>query len=416
MADRLGPSYLVLNRYDDEFGEYHRFVDPDRCRLFYLTVPDGLGVLDTESAWETVVVDDLEYETVLPVAQRLVRQYGEFDGIVGLSEYDLVTAARLRDALGVPGWSEDFVLGFRDKVRMKHLVESAGLPVPRYTDLAGPAVTADHVVSEVGLPVILKPRAGAASNGVLRIDDKESLEHALQSVERGAYECEEYVAGEIYHVDGVRRGGGFHFVSASVYVNTCLEFAQGLPLGSVLLDPGPRRDETVAFAAACLDALALDDGPFHLELMRRPSGELVFLEVGLRPGGAEVAFIHRDLYGIDLMGEAFRATLGLPPLTAAEEFPRHRAGGWALMPEPRPLPSRVVGCRPVREEIPEVYEEIVPAVGEVFDGTGGYGHVGGRFRLRGADERAVRAAVLRIMDRYHLDAEPVAARTERITT
>ncbi|WAZ21830.1 hypothetical protein STRCI_003030 [Streptomyces cinnabarinus] len=415
MADRLEPGYLVLNRYDDEFGEYHRFVEPDRCRLFYLTVPDGLGVLDTESAWETVVVDDLEYDTVLPVARRLAEQYGDFDGIVGLSEYDLLTAARLRAALGAPGWTPDFVLAFRDKVRMKHAVESAGIAVPRYLELDD-TVTAERVAAGVGLPVILKPRSGAASSGVVRAEDTASLQRALDTVDRADYECEEFVAGDIFHVDGIRRDGKFHLVTASGYVNTCLEFAEGKPLGSVLLDPGPLRDGIVGFTAECLDALALDDGPFHLEVMRRDSGELVFLEVGLRPGGAEVAFIHRDLYGIDLMGEAFRATLGLPPLTQADQFGEHKAGGWALMPEPRPLPSRVTAVRPVLDRIPEVYEEIVPRAGDVFDGSGGYGHVGGRFRLRGDDESAVRAAVLRIMDEYGLDAEPVLPEPERTTT
>ncbi|WP_051942870.1 ATP-grasp domain-containing protein [Streptacidiphilus rugosus] len=407
----MSPLYLVLNRYDDEFGEYHRFVDRGSCRLAYITLAAGLDVLDTAGAVDTVVVESLDLATVLPVARRLVARHGKPAGIVGLSEFDLHTASELRAELGVAGWAPEFVLTFRDKVWMKELVAAAGVRVPRFRELDD-TFTASRVEAEVGMPVILKPRAGAASSGVVRAADAARLERALASVDPRDYECEEYVEGDIHHVDGVRRGGAFHFVSASAYVNTCLDFAHGTPLGSVLLDPGPLRDQVLSFAADCLDALALTDGPFHLELIRTAAGELVFLEVGLRPGGAEVAFIHRDLYGIDLMEEAFRATLGLPSRTAPEEFDEYRAGGWALMPEPRPLPSRITDVRGLGGGIPQVYEEISPAVGDVFDGTGGYWHVGGRFRLRGRDQAEVRQAVLQIFERYVVTAEPLPAREE----
>lgn len=400
------PTYLVLNRYDDEFGEYHRFVEPGSCRLAYVTLPYGLPILDRDGALDLVVADDLEFETVLPIARRLVDQYGAFDGVVGLSEYDVLTAARLRVELGVPGWRPEFVTAFRDKPRMKELVGAAGLRVPRFRDLDA-ATTAGEIAGELGLPVILKPRDGWSSRGVVRADDVPALARALAEVDPAAYECEEYIEGRVLHVDGIRRGGKPHFVSASGYLNTCLDFLDGLPLGSVLLDPGPERDRVTGFADACLEALGLDDGPFHLELFATEQGELVFLEVGLRPGGAEVGFVHRDLFGIDLFGEAFRATLGLPPLKAAEEYDNTPGGGWVSVPEPRPLPCRVVSTTPLLGEVPEIYAEVLPDIGTVFDGTGGYDHIGGRFRLRGADHATVREAALTVMRTYRVVAEPV---------
>ncbi|MFI0452579.1 acetyl-CoA carboxylase biotin carboxylase subunit family protein [Actinomadura sp. 6N118] len=405
------PRYLVLNRFDDEFGEYHRFVPTKDHRLAYITLRHGLPILNTEGALDTVVVDDLGFETVLPVARRLSAALGPFDGVVGLSERDVLTAARLRTELGLPGWTPEFVNAFRDKPRMKEIIGAAGLPVPRFRTL-DEDTTAEQVVADLGLPVILKPRDGAGSKGVVLAHTVAGLAEALASTRSsqaspGGHECEEYVAGDIFHVDGIRRGGLFHFVSASVYVNTCLDFMDGVPLGSLLLDEGRLRDRLIAFASRCLDALGLRDGPFHLEVFGRPDGELVFLEIGLRPGGAEVAFIHRDLFGIDLFGEAFRATLGLPPLTPREAFRPTGAGGWVSVPEPRPLPSRVLSRTPLVGVVPEVYAEVLPDVGSIFDGTGGYDHIGGRFRLRGSGQDAVRRAVLEVMARYELIAEPI---------
>ncbi|MEU5881901.1 hypothetical protein [Spirillospora sp. NPDC047279] len=399
--------YLVLNRFDDEFGEYHRFVPPGDHRLAYITSRHGLAPLDTAGALDTVVVGDLGLETVLPVARRLHATAGPFDGVVGISERDVLTAARLREALDLPGWRPGFVRAFRDKPRMKEVVAAAGIPVPRFLTLAD-GVRAEDVVAELGLPVVLKPRDGAGSQGVVLAWTAAALAGRLAEVDPAGHEAEEYVAGDIHHVDGVRRGGLFHFVSASAYVNTCLDFMAGVPLGSVLLDDGSRRDRLIAFASRCLDAFGLRDGPFHLEVFERPGGELVFLEIGLRPGGAEVAFVHRDLFGIDLFGEAFRATLGLPPLTPRTAFrPDAGGGGWVSVPEPRPLPSRVVSRTSMLGVVPEVYAEVVPDAGAVFDGAGGYDHIGGRFRLRGSGHAVVRRAVLEVMRRYELVAEPI---------
>jgi hypothetical protein len=403
------PRYLVLNRFGNEFGEYHRYLRPDEGRLAYLTLAAGTSVLDTANALDTVVVADLDLDTVLPAARALTARLGPFSGVVGISEMDLLTAARLREALDVPGWSLDFVRRFRDKPYMKERVAGAGLRTPRFLEFVpgtDPTLLAKEVVATLGLPVVVKPRAGVASAGVLRVDTAEELTVALTGLDLATHECEEFVEGRVLHVDGVRLDGRFHFVSASAYVNTCFAFANGAPLGSVLLDHGPLRDRVTDFAGHCLDALDLVDGPFHLELFHTPDDELVFLEVGLRPGGGPLPDLHRELFGIDLLAETFRLTVGLPPATPATAHTAPTGGGWLIFPEPRPLPSRVVARTSPRAVVDGIHAEVIPEVGEVFDGTGGYLHVGGTFRFRGPDEATVRRDVLRTIDCYRLTTTP----------
>jgi hypothetical protein len=402
------PLILVINRFDDEFGEYHRFLPDTDHRLAYMATADALAPLDLDSAADAVVVPDFDYRTLLPVAQRITDAHGPLAAIVGLSEFDLITAARLRAVLGVPGPSVEYVGRFRDKTVMKRWVRLAGLRIPRYVEVAR-ETTADSLAAGIGLPLILKPRDGAASRGVVLVRTRPELDRALGAIGNPRdYEAEEYVEGAIHHVDGIRRGGRFHFVTVSEYVNTCLGFAQGVPLGSVLLDPGPRRDELVGFTADCLDALELWDGPFHLELIVTASGEPVFLEVGMRPGGAGVPFLHRDLFGVDLYLEAFRTAIGLPALPAGDATPAHAGGGWLVFPEPRPWPRRVTGRDSLVGTITEVYAEALPEPGHIFGGDGGYDHAGGRFLLRGTNEKQVRDAVLRAMSSYRLETEAVA--------
>lgn len=398
------PVYLVLNRYGDEFAEYHRFVDESECKLAYITLEEGLHALDRDRALSTVVLSDLDLGTVLPATMRLAESVGPIAGVVGLSEYDLLTAARLREQLGTPGYSVELVNRFRDKILMKQSVASAGLRVPRYRALT-PGANVHRLLADIGLPMILKPRIGAASVGVIRIDDRAALAEVLSEIQVGDYECEEYVRGEVLHVDGIRREARFHFVSASAYVNTCLDFKYGLPTGSALLDRGPRRDRVVAFAGRCLDALGLADGAFHLELFETIERELVFLEVGLRPGGPEIPELHRDLLSIDLFHEAFRATVGLPP-AAIGTAPSVASGGFVSVPEPRPFPSRVVYRNSLLGVVPELYSEILPPVGDIFRGDGGYMHVGGRFLLKAAGHDQAVHAIHEVMRRYTLVAQP----------
>lgn len=411
MTDR----YLVLNRFDDDFGEYHRYVHGLDCRLAYVTLPGGLDVLDVDGALATVVVDSLDHDVVLACAQALVAEHGPFHGVVGVSERDVLTAARLREELGVPGDRAELVTRFLDKPRMKELVSAAGLRVPRWLTGVRPGDAA-AAVARLGRPVVLKPRAEAASRGVRLLPDAAALAAALAEAGDADLECEEFVAGRILHADGVRRGGRYHYVSVSEYVGTCLAFLAGESLGSVLLDPGRDRDEAVGFTAACLDALGLADGAFHLELFRTGAGQLVFLEVGMRPGGGEIGFVHRDVLGVDLFGEAFRAALRLPPLADPGTFADPSGGGFVMVPERGPLPSRVVSRGPLSGRVPEVYGELLPDVGAIFDGRGGYYRIGGRFWLRGRDEAAVRAAVDEVIRSYRLDVEPVGPPSQELVS
>lgn len=405
MPSSRAPHYLIINRYDDECGYYQQFAENIDCRLSYITLPAGLKVIDGKLP-NVSVVNELNLDAVTDAAHALIERQGAVDAIVGISEKDILMTAYLREDLGVPGWRPEFIRGFRDKPIMKELVRDGGLRVPDFMPLAD-GVTATEVARRLGLPVVLKPRQESGSKGVRIIRSTADLESALRSTTPDRFECEQYVPGDIYHVDGVRRSGAFHFVSASRYLNTCLDYhSRGIPLGSVVLDPGDLSSRLFGFAARCFDALGLVDGAFHLEVIEAEDGELVFLEVGLRPGGGEIAFIHRDKFGIDLFGEAFRVTLGLPPMNQSSEFSTPIGAGWVRVREPLPHPSRVTKRHSMLGVVPEVYAEVIPDVGEVFDGTGGFDHVGGRFRLRGPDQKTVEQAAWKVMQDYTIVGEP----------
>ncbi len=425
MAEQHQPArpahVVVLNRFEDECGAYHDFAAGLDLELSFVTLADGLCVIDPSRSREVVVVEDLSVETVLPAVAGIIERNGPINGLTGLSEKDVVASAQLREKLGLPGWSVELATRFKDKVVMKHTVAAAELRTPRFhglTELADdlhstdPAVLAAALVDRLGLPVVLKPLAEGASRGITVHADVAGLARQLSEIDLGGYEAEEFVTGPIAHVDGILRSGEVFFVSASVYVGTCLGYAHGEILGSTLLDPGPAREATIGFALDALAALGLTHGPFHLEVILSggtnadlSDAEPVFLEVGLRPGGGDVPFVLADVSGIDLFAEAFRCSLGLPAQADPAGFGPAQGAGWLNVPEPSPRPCRLVARNSLAGVLPGVYAELLPEVGHVFRGTGGYDIVGGRFRIRGADRAEVEQRVWAAVEAYDVVVE-----------
>ncbi len=245
-------------------------------------------------------------------------QATDFDRVISLSEYELLDAARVREAWGVPGPALEDVLLVRDKVRMKAAVAAAGIRVPRFAEIGGE-------ISWSG-PTVLKPRSGASSEGVAI---HPSVLDAIRAVPREAqesWELEEYVDGPILHIDGLVEDGEIRVIVASQYVGTCLDYARGKPLGSYQLETSP---ELNAWASRCLSAVRIEQGSFHLEAILSPDG-LVFLEVANRVGGADVVDTFELATGVYLPAEELRLIIG-EEMKAQPRVP-DLSYGWFVFP------------------------------------------------------------------------------------
>ncbi|GAA1344766.1 ATP-grasp domain-containing protein [Saccharothrix algeriensis] len=268
---------LVLHRVPDALVRYADSIDHHAHEVTYIGVPDRLATTPAGVPARRLARPGVG-ETDVEVLAALAGEPAP-DVVIALSEYDLLAAARVREALGVPGPVEAEVLPYRDKVAMKAAVAARGLRAPRCRRL--PAVAAD--VPWDG-PTVLKPLSGASSEGVTSHPTVAAALAAARAVDTGEFEVEEFVDGPIIHVDGLVADGAVVAVMVSRYVNTCLAFAEGRPLGSVQVDADPG---VVDWTARCLAAVGIATGPFHLEAIEGPDG-LVFLEVGARFGGADV--------------------------------------------------------------------------------------------------------------------------------
>jgi biotin carboxylase len=362
--------------------------------------------------------DDLEaYDRAIdPMVELITDLAGEFGGpaaIVGLYEHTTLPAARLREHFGVPGTDVRTATLCRDKVRMKQALEAVGVRVPRFL-----AVDPDTSREELErfartMPgrIVLKPRSQGASFGVRILDGAADL-LALAAdgrIEHG-YEAEEFIEGTILHLDGIVRDGAIRWFSASKYLDSCYSFQyEGVPLASVTLDAPVLAARTFEFTTHVLRGLGLTDSAFHLEAFLTSGGELVFLEIGNRFGGAGVPDQQRVIYGVDLRREAVLAcTGGLSELAVpatALDHPGVGASGWLYMPLAERRRCRVTGIHGLDSLPASVVRADIPAVGDVLNDSPDIWPTAGRFLLRATSTAAVERDMTKIAETYSVIAQ-----------
>lgn len=235
------------------------------------------------------------------------------DRVESLWEPLVLLAARLREALGVPGMSVDTVQGFRDKQLMKERVAAAGLRVPhsfRVRDEAGAWAAAERV----GFPLILKPIAGAGSADTFRCDTPADLQSALQRTRHvPEVSVEEFVDGEEFTYDTICVDGRPVYENVAQYLPRPLiartnEWISPIVITVRDLRP-PRIQEGITLGRGVMAALGMGTGFTHMEWYRKPNGEVVFGEIGCRVGGARLADQMNYTSDIDVYREWARAVV-----------------------------------------------------------------------------------------------------------
>lgn len=411
----MGSHVLILNRWNNEFGEYHRYVDHRLHRVAYLTTPGGREPLDEELAEAIVTLPDLSDLSALTMsAKELADRHGAFSHVIALSEFDLEAAAALRAVLGVPGRTPDEVRKVRDKVVMKQHVQRAGLRVPAFGSADSAAKVRDFA-RRAGLPIVLKPRAGADSQGIFVCRTAAELDAVLATELLYEYECEQFVEGDLYQVDGVVQGGQLRVVRSWQCLAGCLDFARGVPFGSVANDDAEFERRIVSYTQRVLTALGMTDDVFHLEVFRTsatPTAEdeyadLVFLEIGARPGGGQVRFVWRDVYGVDLIGTSVRLQIGEDVELPAMDL--GTVAGYLMMPEPPVRPAVVNSVTSLLGKVPGLYDETLPPAGAILNGNGGARHTAGAFRFRAPTASRVKQGITQAVDLYDISWSPAVA-------
>jgi biotin carboxylase len=133
-------------------------------------------------------------------------------------EVMVMTAARLREAFGIPGMSVDTVRGFRDKQLMKERAIAAGLRVPRSARVRSSA-EAHAAAAAIGYPLVVKPISGAGSADTFEVGSDRELEQTLARTQHvRELSIEEFIDGEEFTFDCVCIDGKPAFMNVAQYL------------------------------------------------------------------------------------------------------------------------------------------------------------------------------------------------------
>ncbi|MEM7587567.1 MAG: ATP-grasp domain-containing protein [Acidobacteriota bacterium] len=231
-------------------------------------------------------------------------QHVRIDRVECLWEPGMLLAARLREALGLPGMTVEETIPFRDKSAMKQVLDEAGIRTPRHRR----ATTQDAVregASEIGYPICVKPIAGAGSADTYRVDDDEQLEDVLtKTAHVPEVSVEEFIEGEEYTFDTICSGGEMHFHNIAWYRPRPLiaRSEQWISPQTITLRDvaAPELASGSEMGKAVLEALGFRTGFTHMEWFLKADGEAVFGEIGARPPGARSVDIMNYANDIDV--------------------------------------------------------------------------------------------------------------------
>jgi formate-dependent phosphoribosylglycinamide formyltransferase (GAR transformylase) len=221
------------------------------------------------------------------------------DGVLAVGDRPTVIAARVCEALGLPGHPAEAAAIARNKERMRARLQAAGLPVPAFirTDVTADAV---RLARGISFPCVVKPVALSGSRGVMRADTAQELVDRfdrlrmllqsadIQAERNDAHQTvlvEAFIPGREYAVEGVLHNGVLQVLAI---------FDKPDPLD------GPFFEETVYITpsaasssvqgdieraiAQASEAIGLRHGPIHAECRVNETGVFV-LEVAARPIG-----------------------------------------------------------------------------------------------------------------------------------
>jgi hypothetical protein len=212
------------------------------------------------------------------------------DRVECLWEPGMLLAAELREGLGVGGLSVAQTVPFRDKERMKQVLDAAGIRTPRHVACRTIA-QCEEAAERIGFPIIIKPIAGAGSADTYRLGSAAELREVLPRLAHVAeVSVEEFVDGEEYTFDTVTVGGRIAYYNVAWYRPRPLvaRSNEWISPQVVALRDVDRPDLAggIAMGREVIRALGFDTGFTHMEWYRKADGEVVFGEIGARPPGA----------------------------------------------------------------------------------------------------------------------------------
>ena len=260
-----------------------------------------------ESIDERFLMPDISRQPDVTHAVSYLARERKIDRVVALDDFDVETAASLREHLRVPGMGDTTARYFRDKLAMRVQAQEKGMLVPDFTAVI------NH--QEIGAftartkpPWVLKPRSQAGAMGIRKVNSERELWNLIDELDDKAsyFVLEQFVEGDVLHVDAIISEREVVFAEVHRYWRPLLAVSHE---GGVFISRTIDRESTEArelrdLNKALMETLGMVRGVTHTEFIKgAEDGRFYFLETAARVGGANISELVQQATGVNLWYE-----------------------------------------------------------------------------------------------------------------
>jgi biotin carboxylase len=249
-------------------------------------------------------ISDLnDYDQFVRAIGWFTHKYGRIDYIESFNEFWLELEAKIRTDFNIAGFNNETIYQIKKKSLMKQGFIDAGVSVAMGCIVEN-SEQVEEFISQVGFPVIAKPNIGVGALKTYKINNESEMEQFLENRPSDIeYFMEEFVEGKIVSFDGlVDKDGKIVFSTVHEYSQGVMEIVNNdddiyyysmrdLPLD--LKFAGEKLVEVFDVKARF----------FHFEFFRTKNGDLVALEVNMRPPGGLTTDMFNYANDIDVYQE-----------------------------------------------------------------------------------------------------------------
>jgi len=285
------------------------------CQLADLGVKPTLLTMDKlhDAPWPRDILEQvvtmpagLTNEQITNTVTWLARER-KFDRLAALDEFDMEIVAQLREHMRIPGMGSTAIAYYRDKLAMRMGAREAGFLVPEFVRVLNYDELRAYM-DRVPAPWLLKPRSEASALGIKKIQHSDELWPALDELgdRQSFFLMEQFVPGDIFHVDSIVSEGKVVFSSVHQYGRPPMQVMhEGGVFTTRTVDRlGPDCAALTELNGRLAPALGMQRGVTHGEYIRaHADGRFYFLEIAARVGGAFIADLVEHSTGVNLWRE-----------------------------------------------------------------------------------------------------------------
>lgn len=296
----------------------NEFLEEAQAAGWHVTLVTRDDLRDANWAWTSLndvhfVPKEAREEEYLRAIVNLANAR-RIDHVVGLDEFDVLPAARAREYLQIfKGMSRSHALRFRDKLTMRSIASSNGVPCPEFVGVFN-ADQINEYLDTVPAPWIVKPRTEVSAFGIRKCNEKQEVWDVLTELDNrntwrdhpSKFHIERFIEGAVFHVDSVIKDGKVVACGVNGYGVTPFNVAHGGGVfSSATIEYGSKdRKELERLNKRLLKALNHRDGVAHAEFLKSDEdGKFYLVEVASRVGGAYIANVHEHACGFNLWRE-----------------------------------------------------------------------------------------------------------------